>query len=103
MGKELFDCATEKLESLTDLDRLETRGTLRIALKEAGLDSKTLTLPQLEAVFERVMPQQLKLRAVDDAQAICSAVIKEVRMAGIASGDAATSSADEIFGRLGGR
>ena len=102
MGKELFDCATEKLESLTDLDRLEARGTLRIALKEAGLDAQTLTLPQLKAVFERVMPQQLELRAVDDAQAICSAVIKEVRMAGIETNDGAANSADEIFGRLGG-
>ena len=103
MGKELFDCATEKLESLTDLDRLEARGTLRIALKEAGLDIETLTLPQLEAVFERLMPQQLELRAVDGAQAICSAIVKEVRMAAIKTNDGATSSADEIFGRLGGR
>jgi hypothetical protein len=49
------------------------------------------------------MPKQLELRAVDDAQAICSAVIKEVRMAGIKTNDGAANSADEIFGRLGGR
>jgi hypothetical protein len=103
MGKELFDCAAEKLESLTDLDRLEARGTLRIALKEAGLDTKTLSLTQLEAVFDRMMPQQLALRAVDDTEAICSAVIKDVRMSGIASDSSAASSADEIFSRLGGR
>ena len=103
MDIELFDCATEKLESLTDLDRLEARGTLRLALKEAGLDTKTLTLPQLEAVFERLMPQQLNLRAVDDAEAICSTVIKEVRTAKIATSDSSASSADAIFSRLGGR
>ena len=102
MGKELFDCAAEKLESLTDLDRLEARGTLRIGLKEAGLDAKTLSLPQLEAVFDKVMPQQLKLRAVDDAQAICSSVMKEIRIAGVSSDSQAPRSADEIFGRLGG-
>jgi hypothetical protein len=103
MGKGLFDQAAETLESLTDLDRLEARGTLRIALKEAGLDAKNLTLPQLETIFERVMPQQLDLRAVGDSRSICSAVIKEVRTAGIARNDTAASSADEIFGRLGGR
>jgi hypothetical protein len=103
MGKELFDCAADKLESLTDLDRLEARGTLRIALKEAGLEASSLSLPQLEAVFERVMPQQLELRAVDDSGSICSAVIKEVRISGVATSDGAANSADEIFSRLGGR
>ena len=102
MGKELSDCAAEKQEAMADLDRLEARGTLRIVLKEAGLDAKTLSLPQLEAVFNKVMPQQLELRAVDDAQAICSSVMKEVRIAGISSDGKAASSADEIFGRLGG-
>ena len=103
MGQELFDCAAQKLETLTDLDRLEARGTLRIALKEAGLDAKTLTLIQLETVFEKMMPQQLELRAIDDPRAACSAVIKEVRLAGISAGGSAAASSDEIFGRLGGR
>jgi hypothetical protein len=103
MGTQLFECAADKLETLTELDRLEARGTLRIALKEAGLDAKSLTLPHLETVFERVMPEQLKLRAVDDVQAICSAVMKEVRMANVPSAEGTASSADEVFGRLGGR
>lgn len=102
MSTELFDCAAQKLESLTDLDRLEARGTTRLALKEAGLEPRSLTLSQLEAVFEKVMPQQLELRAVDDSRAVCSAVIKEVRLAGISAEASAAVSSDEIFGRLGG-
>ena len=54
---------------------------MRLALKEAGLDTKALTLPLLDSVFERLRPQQLELRAVGDSGAICSVVIKEVRMA----------------------
>ena len=103
MSTELFDCAAEKLEALTDFDRLEARGTLRIALKEAGLDGKNLTMIQLETVFSKVMPQQLELRAIDDSESVCSAVIKEVRRAGIASGESAAASSDEVFGRLGNR
>ncbi len=103
MSTELFDCAAQKLEALTDFDRLEARGTLRIALKEAGLDAKDLSFIQLAAVFEKVMPQQLELRAVDDAEAVCSAVIKEVRISETSAGASATTSSDEIFGRLGGR
>ena len=35
-----FEQACESLEQLTELSRLEARGTLRIALKEAGLDRR---------------------------------------------------------------
>ena len=94
---ELFDCAAEKLEALTDFDRLEARGTLRIALKEAGLEAAHLTLPQLEAVFDKVMPPQLEQRAVGDTQAVCVAVIKEIRLAGNAGDAQATTSSDEIL------
>lgn len=103
MSTEAFDRAAQSLETLTELDRLEARGTLRIALKEAGLDAKSLTLLELEAVFEKVMPRQLESRAVDDARAVCSAVIKEVRLAGISANAPAAASSDEIFRRLGGR
>ena len=77
------------------------RGTLRIALKEAGLKAQTLTVPQLEAVFEKLMPGELERRRVDDAVAICNIVVGEVaRIAG--PGDASTSSSvDDVFRRLG--
>ena len=103
MSTEAFDRAAEKLESLSDLDRLEARGTLRISLKEAGLSDKNLTLPQLEAVFDKVMPQQLEARAIDDAETVCRAVMKEIRLAGVAATAASGASSDEVFGRLGGR
>jgi hypothetical protein len=35
------------LESVTDLDRLEARGTVRIALKRAGLEVKMLSAEQI--------------------------------------------------------
>ena len=57
MATDLFDIAAEKLEGSTDMDRLAARGTLRIALKEAGLDAHKLTIPQLRAVFERADAQ----------------------------------------------
>ncbi len=102
MSTEAFDCAAGKLEALTDFDRLEARGTLRITLKEAGLSDKNLTLPELEAVFDKLMPEQLEKRAVDDAQAVCTAVVKEIRLAGISAKATGTASSDEVFGRLGG-
>ena len=101
MSQDLFDCATQTLEALTDLDRLEARGTLRIALREAGLALVQLTLPQLEIVFEKVMPQQLERRAVADSQAICGAVIKTLRASGISANGPTSTGSDDVFSRLG--
>ena len=99
MAATLFDTAAERLEQLTDFDRLEARGTLRIALKESGLDAESVTFAQLQVVFSKVMPMHLEKRRVADAAGACEAVI-----AGLNAADHAhhRSSADEIFGRLGG-
>jgi hypothetical protein len=84
------------------MDRLAARGTLRLAVKEAGLDIQSLSLAQLRAVFEKLMPRELEARGVSNAPATCSAVMNDI--ASIASTvDLTTSgSPDEIFKRLGG-
>ena len=101
MAEELFDAAAGRLELETDLDRLEARGTVRIALKEGGLEAKNLTFPQLTVVFERIMPQLLEARAVGDPASVCSAVMNALEDSARESASSQTSS-DEIFGRLGG-
>ena len=102
MAATLFDVAAESLEVHTDMDRLAARGTLRIALKEAGLDAQKLTLPQLRAVFEKLMPKELDARGVGDAAATCKTTMDEI--AGLASAIDTESSAtpDDVFKRLGG-
>jgi hypothetical protein len=102
MATDLFDLAAEKLEGATDMDRLAARGTLRIALKEAGLDPHKLTIPQLRAVFEKLMPKELDARGVSDSAATCKAVIGVIASAASEADSAAANSPDEIFKRLGG-
>ena len=102
MATDLFDIAAEKLEASTDMDRLAARGTLRLALKEAGLDARKLTLPQLRAVFERLMPKELDARGVSDAAATCGAVIDEIAGSADAIDIASSASPDDVFKRLGG-
>ena len=101
MGADLFDVAAEKLESATDLNQLEARGTLRLALKSAGLTARNLTLAQLRVVFDKVMPGQIESRGVANATATCTAVIAEVGRTASDSGDAEATEADMIFRRLG--
>ncbi len=99
MAATLFDAAATGLEQHTDLDRLEARGTLRIALKESGLAANSVTLAQLQVVFAKIMPEHLEKRAVQDGASVCRAVMDGLS----GSDDGGTgSSTDEIFSRLGG-
>ena len=97
----LFDVAAERLEISTEMARLAARGTLRLALKEAGLDSQNLTLPQLRVVFEKLMPRELETRGVTDAVATCKTVMDEIARTTSETERAASISPDEIFKRLG--
>ena len=100
MDATLFDLAAERLENHTGIDRLEARGTLRIALKAAGLEPKNLTGAQLQVVFEKVMPGELESRGVSDVRDVCAAVLADLARAGGAAEDASATSPDEIFRRL---
>ena len=95
MDATLFDFAADRLEHHTGLDRLEARGTLRIALKSAGLEPKNVTGAQMRVVFEQVMPGELDSRGVVDIQVVCAAVIADLA-------DDSAARPDEIFNRLAG-
>ena len=69
METTLFDFAAERLEHHTGFSRIESRGTLRLALKSAGLEPKSLSLDELCVVFEKLMPGELETRGVSDADA----------------------------------
>ena len=43
----VFDWICNRLEQDTSLDRLESRGTVRLALKSAGLDARSVTPEQM--------------------------------------------------------
>ena len=102
MATDLFDLAAEKLEGSTEMDRLAVRGTLRIALKEAGLNAHKLTVPQLRAVFERLMPKELDARGVSDPAAACKTTMDEIARSADAIDSASSASPDDVFKRLGG-
>ena len=101
MGAALFDLAADQLEQHTGFSRLEARGTLRIALKDAGLDARSVTPGQLCVVFEKVMPIELESRGVKDAADACSAVIEGLANAPTPTDEDSPTDLDGIFRRLG--
>ena len=102
MACQLFDLAAERLEHHTSLDRLEARGTLRLAFKVAGLEPKSVSSEQLRVLFERVLPGELETRGVGDAASVCGAVMNDVASSPVTGDEPGSASVDDVFRRLGG-
>jgi hypothetical protein len=100
MAADLFDFTAERLEHHTSLDRLQARGTLRIALKAAGLTAKSVSAAQLCVVFEKLMPDELEKRDVSDAASACNAVIDDLMNSPAPTDEAPATDLDAIFRRL---
>jgi len=93
-----FTIVSDRLCELSSLDRLEARGTIRLGLKKAGVDVGCFGLDDLEAVFAKIMPEELAARGCTDPRAICDGILKSL------DGQVpqtATGSRDEIMRRLG--
>lgn len=94
-----FEWVCSELERSTSLDRLEARGTVRLALKEAGLEARSVTPDQMQVVVEKILPKELSTRGVNDVDRLCGSL--KQGLAGLDVG-AATESPDVVFQRLAG-
>jgi hypothetical protein len=95
-----FEWLCEELEKATTLDRLEARGTVRIALKQAGLEVTTVTGDQLAVVLERVLPGELSGRGIEGADGVCQQVA--ARLGEIPASPSKEDAPEDVFERLAG-
>lgn len=96
----VFAFAAQELERLTKMTTAEARGTMRLALRDAGFSAGAVRSHELRVVLEKLMPRELASRRIADGEAVCREIVRrldEVREA--ATGD----TPDAVFGRLGGR
>ena len=94
----IFECVCEVLEQSTSLDRLESRGTVRLALKEAGLQAHNVTASQMSVVLQKVMPAELTRRGVTDIEGPLDRAVKALARLDI---ERDQSSPEAVFERLG--
>ncbi len=99
-GKSSFDLAAEKLEQQTGFSQLEARGTLRIAVKSAGLNPASIGLDELRVIFEKLMPGELEKRGVSDIAGTCAAVMTDLESTPATATDSSSITPDDIFRRL---
>ncbi len=98
----VFEHACQELEARTAFDRLSARGTMRIALRSAGLDVASIDVPQMQVLLRKVLPAELASRGVAEGDAVCDQIAS--RLAGMTfevAQDRAGSAAETLarFGR----
>jgi hypothetical protein len=77
----------------------QSRGTVRLALKDAGIELRTLNKSQALVLVERVLPHELQLRGVANAPALCAEICESLRTLRLEQ--ASPETAEAIFARLG--
>jgi hypothetical protein len=87
-----FEFVCAEIEQATSLNALEARGTVRLALKSAGVDARSVSSSQLKVI--------LKKRGCEDADNLCKQIA--TRMAGRSFESAGPESPEAVFARLGG-
>ena len=95
-----FDAACERLAAETALSALEARGTVRFALRDAGLEARSVSSKELAVVVTKLLPKELTARGVKEADAVCRRIADALSALKTA---AAADTPEAVFGRLGGR
>lgn len=72
MAGDAFELVAEALERETYFDRLAARGTVRLALRQAGLDARNVTSGEMRRVVELHLPAELECRGIEGVAALCA-------------------------------
>jgi hypothetical protein len=94
-----FDHLCGELEARSSLDRLEARGTIRIALKSAGLDPRSVSPDQLGVVVDKLLSAELANRGIEGSEALCDQLRRGLE--GLDVGNSCDTP-EAVFSRLGG-
>jgi hypothetical protein len=96
-----FDRIASRLAEWTPLDALAARGTVRILLKEAGLDAATVNPHQMATVARKLLAEALRSRGVPEPAAVSARIVSD--LAGVADDMAGRETPERVFERLGAR
>jgi hypothetical protein len=100
-GSQAFEWLCAALEASSSLSRLEARGTVRIALKEAGLEARSVSAHELTVVVRKVLPRELRQRGVSEEDTLCDRFAAGLTHLEQSAPDG-PDTPDAIFRRLGG-
>ena len=81
-----FDFVCDGLEEATSLDRLEARGTVRLALRQVGLKSALITCQEIDVVLRKVLPNELVARGIPESGAVCARIATDLSASDVVLG-----------------
>jgi hypothetical protein len=96
-----FDRVAGRLSEWTPLDALAARGTVRILLKEAGLDAGSVAPQQMATAAKKLLGEALRSRGVPDADAVAARIVAD--LANVADDVSGRDTPERVFERLGAR
>lgn len=100
MATSIFDLVADEIEQRTDLAKLEARGTVRLALKEAGLDARSVNAAQMDVMLDKVMPGEMRARGVENPEPVCEAIRTALKNSHTEFSGGDPESPEAIFRRL---
>jgi|1185.fasta_scaffold546437_1 hypothetical protein len=94
----IFELVCESVESEGKLSRLEARGTVRLMLKEVGLDAQQVGKGAAMLAVDRFLEQALRVRRVPEPEKVKARVLQALRDSTLEGPDGDDPAA--IFGRI---
>ncbi len=100
MPESLFESVAAELQKRSKLENLEARGTIRLALKAAGLTVCDVTLEQMIVVIDQIMPRELRVRGVENPETVCEELCRTLKGVEVEQGKSTGTSPEDVFRRL---
>ncbi len=100
MSESLFELVAAELKKRSDLEDLEARGTIRLALKSSGLTACEVTRAQRAVIIDQVLPRELRVRGVENPEGVCGELALAVKGFEAENGESDGSSPEDVFRRL---
>lgn len=100
MSESLFEFVADALQDRCELESLEARGTIRLALKASGLTAREVTREQMIVVIDQVLPRELRVRGVEKPEAVCGELSRAVKAFEIKNDESDGVSPEDVFRRL---
>ncbi|HEY8156396.1 MAG TPA: hypothetical protein VII72_19855 [Myxococcota bacterium] len=97
-GSPAFTWVCAEIERAAALSELVARGTVRLALKQAGLEAQTVSGKEMAIVLREILPKELSNRAVADSKRLCGELAARILTRNFEGSDAVA----DVFHRLGG-
>jgi hypothetical protein len=97
----VFEYVCAEIERCTPLEGPVVRGTVRLALKEAGLNPESVDAGGMEVVVDKILPQELAAHRIEGIDELCARLAQTLATRQFAQPADRAGAAASVLDRLG--